>query len=520
MVQSDFKFAEDAKSVVYGGTLTFPAAGQVSGSEVTYASSDPAVAAVDEAGKVTALKAGNVVITATASATEDYAETTASYTLQVDRATVTVTVKDKSVYVGGTVPDLSAPVEGTDYTVTGLVGEDALTGTVKLKYQLDGTDTTPDSAKAGSYDIVISGVSEPVGGNYNAIVFTSGKLTVSTRPSSSGGDSSSGKTTETETHEDGSVTTTVTDNRAGTKTETTQYTDGSKTVVTTGKDGSQTVAATIPAQAVEDARKEGEAIRIQAPDLTPAENTEKATPVTVDLSGKDHAKVELPVEGVTSGTVAVLVKADGTEEIVRTSVATEDGVVLTVQDGQTVKIIDNSKSFEDVAEDTWYAQNVAFVASRELFNGTSDTQFSPGIAMSRGMLVTVLYRLEDEPVTPTEALFRDVQAEQYYAQSVTWATEAGVVEGYGDGSFGPDDPISREQLAVMLWRYAGKPESAGSLDRFTDADKADTWAVDALRWAVKQGIITGRGGGVLDPQGRATRAEVAAMLMRYLQTAE
>lgn len=173
-----------------------------------------------------------------------------------------------------------------------------------------------------------------------------------------------------------------------------------------------------------------------------------------------------------------------------------------------------------MAEDTWYAQNVAFVASRELFCGTSDTQFSPGIAMSRGMLVTVLYRLEDEPETPTEALFRDVQAEQYYAQSVTWAAEAGVVEGYGDGSFGPDDPISREQLAVMLWRYAGKPESAGSLDCFTDADKADTWAVDALRWAVKQGIITGRGGGILDPQGRATRAEVAAMLMRYLQAVE
>jgi len=512
LAQKDFKFAENAKNVVYGETLDFPAVGAVTGSKVTYVSSDPTVASVDETGKVTALKAGNAVITATASATEDYAQASASCTLQVDKATVTVKAKDKSISVGGAVPDLTTPVKDTDYTVTGLVGEDVLTGAVELKYQLNGEDATPDNTKAGAYDIVISGVAEPAGGNYNPIVLTNGKLTVSTRPSSSG--TGSENKTETEKHEDGSVTTTVTDKRTGTKTATTKYTDGSETVVTTKRDGNQTVVVTIPAETVEAARESNETIRVQMPGLTLTESADTAVPVTFDLSGEDSAQVELPVEGVTPGTVAVIVKADGTEEIVKTSIPTRNGAALTVRNGQTVKIIDNSRTFEDVAEDAWYAENVAFVTARELFNGTSDTQFSPDISMSRGMLVTVLYRLENEPETAVP-IFSDVPSGRYYTDAVGWAVENHIVDGYGDGNFGPDAPITREQLAVLLWRYAGSPASAETLDRFADAGVAGTWALDALRWAVEQGIIAGKGGGILDPTAPATRAEAAAMLQRF-----
>lgn len=174
-----------------------------------------------------------------------------------------------------------------------------------------------------------------------------------------------------------------------------------------------------------------------------------------------------------------------------------------------------SQRFTDVVAGAWYEDAVQYVVDNGLFNGTSDTTFAPDVVMNRGMLTTVLYRLAQEPETTAEELFRDVASGQYYTQAVSWAAEKGIVTGYGDGLFGPDDAITREQLAVMLWRYAGQPAGTGSLGGFTDSDKADAWALDALRWAVAQGIITGKDGGILDPQGQATRAEVAAMLMRY-----
>ncbi len=513
--QSDFKFTEATQSAIYGETLTFPAIGAVAGSEVTYTSEDPTVAMVDETGKVTTLKVGTTTITATTSPTEEYTRTIVSYTLQVDKATVTVSAKDRSIYVGDTVPDLTDPKLGTDYIVTGLVGKDILTGTVKIKYQMDGEDVIPDSTKTGSYDIVISGVSEPEGGNYNAIILANGTLTVSTRPYS-GEEISSGTTTTTEKHEDGSVTTTVTDRKTGTVTETTKYPDGSETVVITEKDGAKTITVIIPTEAVDEAEENNEAVQVQMPNLSPAENTENATPVLVDLSGKDSAKIKIPVEDVTPGTVVVVVKADGTEEIVKPSVPVEGGIILTVKQGETLKVVDNSKHFADVEENTWYADEVKFVAARELFEGTSATEFSPNIAMSRGMLVTVLHRLENKP-QGAHSSFTDVASNQYYADAIGWAAANDIVRGYGNGTFGPDDPITREQLAVLLWRYAGSPQSTGSLDSFVDGNKTATWAVNALRWAVEQGIVIGKGNSILDPQGQATRAEVATMFRRYIQ---
>ena len=137
--------------------------------------------------------------------------------------------------------------------------------------------------------------------------------------------------------------------------------------------------------------------------------------------------------------------------------------------------------------------------------------------MTRGMLATVLYRLAKEPETNAGDLFNDVADGQYYTEAVAWAAGKGIVNGYGDGTFGPGNSITREQLAVMLWRYAGSPASAGTLDGFNDRDKIHAWAADALAWAVEQKIVSGRGGGILDPIGQATRAEVAAMLMRYCE---
>ncbi len=176
--------------------------------------------------------------------------------------------------------------------------------------------------------------------------------------------------------------------------------------------------------------------------------------------------------------------------------------------------------FTDVEEHSWYYGSVQFAVENGLFRGTSDTTFDPKGDMTRGMLATVLYRLAKEPATSADQSFSDVANGRYYTKPVSWAAEKGIVNGYGNGKFGPNDPVTREQVAVMLWRYAGKPTSTGALDGFTDAADVDSWAMDALRWATEQEIIKGRSVRTLDPRGMATRAEVATMLMRYCKTVE
>lgn len=173
--------------------------------------------------------------------------------------------------------------------------------------------------------------------------------------------------------------------------------------------------------------------------------------------------------------------------------------------------------FADVAGDAWYYNAVEYVVKAGLFNGTSATTFGAGDTMTRSMLAAVLYRMAGEPGEDNAASFADVANDAWYADAVAWAATKGIVTGYESGSFGPGDPVTREQLAVMLWRYAGRPAAKVGLDRFSDSAAAGEWAEDALSWTVEKGILTGKGGGILDPKGRATRMEVAAMLMRYCE---
>ena len=233
----------------------------------------------------------------------------------------------------------------------------------------------------------------------------------------------------------------------------------------------------------------------------------EAPTVVVDLPSGTTAKVSVPVENVTPGTVAVLVKADGTEEIVRTSVVSEDGLILTVEDGATLKIVDNSKEFDDVADSSWCADAVAFASSRELFQGTSSTQFSPDSGANRAMVVTVLARLEGENTDGGDS---------WYDQGRQWAMENDISDGSN-----MDAPITREQLATMLYRYAQQRgmdvTRSVSLEGFNDAASVSGYAAEAMRWAVANGIITGKPNQTLDPQAGATRAQTAAMLMRFCQ---
>ena len=175
--------------------------------------------------------------------------------------------------------------------------------------------------------------------------------------------------------------------------------------------------------------------------------------------------------------------------------------------------------FTDVPEDEWYYDAVAYAYENGWMNGTTSTTFAPGSTTSRAMIVTILHRIEGLPSIQESGAFLDVPLDAWYADAVAWAAEHGIVEGYSDTAFGPNDPITREQLAAILYRYAqykGYDVSAkADLSKFTDVDEISGYALEPLQWANAEGLINGKGNGVLDPKGQATRAEAAAILMRF-----
>ncbi len=367
----------------------------------------------------------------------------------------------------------------------------------------------------------------------------------SVRTSSGGGGGGSGNNTETEKNPDGSTTTTVT-KPDGSTTETTKWPDGSKEVIETKKDGTVTTTTTdkngnqtevvenpdgsskttvdnkdgsssvttvdedgkveaevkLPADLVEDAQEKGEAVTLPMPEVPVTTDRDEAPTITVDLPSGTAVRVEIPVKRVTSGTVAVLVKDNGTEEVIKTSLTTENGVAVTLSDGDTVKIVDNSKTFTDVPGSYWGSEYIDFVTSREIFSGTGGNTFSPDASMTRGMIVTVLAAYDGADTSSNGGA--------WYEAGRQWAMANGISDGTN-----MDSALTREQLAVMLWNYAGK-SAAGSLSGYTDAASVSDWAVQAMAWCVEQGIISGMDGG-LNPQGTATRAQVATMLMQFCQ---
>jgi hypothetical protein len=337
---------------------------------------------------------------------------------------------------------------------------------------------------------------------------------------SSDSSSSSSNTSTTTTNTDGSRTTTTTDRTTGTVTETTTRTDGSSTAVATATDGTVTttettasgvtgttvtdstgavteVSATIPATVAANAAENGTAVTLPV-EVRATSSAASATAIDISVGGNRTTKVEVPVSNVTSGTVAVIVNADGTETIVRTSTVTDGGVALTVSGDATVKIIDNSKSFSDISQGYWAEDNIAFVTSRELFQGTTASTFNATGSMSRQALMTVLARLDGQNVDSV-------------ADGMAWATAQGISDGTN-----PTGPISRQQLAMMLYRYAGSPAVIGDLASFPDAGSVAGYANAAMQWAVANGIIGGTTQGTLNPEGTATRAAVAAMVSRYV----
>ena len=455
-----------------------------------------------------------------------------SLTVTAVKKAVTVTALNQSAHTGSTAPDLSSPKADKDYKVEGLVGADTLSGTVTLTYA-----QTPDMSKPGKTAINIAGTLS--NDNYE-ITYVPGTLTVSNQPSSGGGSSSGGSSSgggssssDRDTSSSGTVKTETTKNNDGSVTKTETKKDGTKVETTTGKDGStvktttnpngssvtetkaadgstgtvktdkngQTTAETaLSSKAIEDAKKSGEAVKAPV-EVKASRDSSTAPTVEVELpKNSGDTKVEIPVSNVKPGTVAVLVHADGTEEIVKNSLPTEDGIQLTINGGATVKIVDNSKNFADT-RNHWAKDAIDFVSARGLVNGMSTTIYAPNASTTRAQLWTILARQNDADLTGGSI---------WYEKAQNWAKEKGISDGMN-----PNGTINRAQMVTMLWRAMGQPAAASGAS-FADVP-ADSYYAQAVAWAIENGITAGVGGGRFDPNSTCTRGQIATFLYRYMK---
>ena len=434
--------AETSISVGNSETLTATVAPENAANKaLTWASSDEDVATVAPDGTVTAVKAGAATITATAADGSGKSAT----------CTVTVT--------GGTTP--SQPGSST------------------------GGSSGGSSSDRDSHDS-------------NPVIKTETK------------NNTDGSTTKTETRRDGSVTQTTTGKdgsvtKAETKKDGSSVTenkaaDGSTGTVKIDKNGQTEAAAKVSGKAVEDAKKNGEAVKVPV-EVEATQNSSTAPTVSIELpKGAGETKVEIPVSNVTPGTVAVLVHPDGTEEILKDSIPTEDGIQLTVDGSATVKIVDNSKGFIDT-QDHWAKDEIDFVSARGLVNGMSATIYAPNASTTRAQLWTILARQNGADLNGGNT---------WYEKAQNWAKDKGVSDGANHNA-----AINRAQMVTMLWRAVGQP-TAGGTANFTDVP-TDSYYAQAVAWAVENGITTGVGNGHLDPTGTCTRAQIAAFLARSMK---
>ena len=218
--------------------------------------------------------------------------------------------------------------------------------------------------------------------------------------------------------------------------------------------------------------------------------------------------------GAFAGAVVVYDEGETLESVVMEYIAEAlSGVISAAQYGsaqERIRVI----GYQDVSADSWYAPGVNFVTTRNLMQG-SGGYFYPDREMSRAMVASALYRMAGSPAVVGHSPFLDVAEDAWYADAVMWAAERGLINGTGDGYFQPDGSITREQLAAILFRYAEMAIPTGSLDRYTDSDSVSAYAREAMRWAVGAGLIGGATETTLNPQGTATRAQTATILMRY-----
>ena len=478
-----------------------------------WASSDEDVATVAPDGTVTAVKVGTATITATA--------TDGSGKSAVCTVTVTgdATPSQPGGSTGGSSGGSSSGGGGGSSSTTPTKPETATKpdGTkVETVTKPDGTKVETTTGKDGSVSKTETKTETKPDG-------TKAETKSETVTNKDGSKIES--ETRTETKKDGTVTESKTEtitSKDGTKSETKSETKTDKNGVTSGTETTKTTtangstgmtvttiengeskteaAAKVSGKAVEDAKKNGEAVKAPV-EVEASRNSNTAPTVKVELpKGTGETKVEIPVSNVKPGTVAVLVHPDGTEEILKDSIPTENGIQLTVNDGATVKIIDNSKGFIDT-QDHWAKDAIDFVSARGLVNGMNDSIYAPNNSTTRAQLWTILARQNDADLNGGNTWFENAQ---------NWAKAKGISDGAN-----PNAAINRAQMVTMLWRTVGQP-TAGGTANFTDVS-ADSYYAQAVSWAVENGITTGVGGGKFDPAATCTRAQIAAFLARSMK---
>ena len=422
----------------------------------------------------------------------------------LSKTTLTSGEKLGSVTLSGTMQDSGTDVPGT------FTWDEPETVPAVGAYTAAWT-FTPDDAQHyetvhGTVQLTVQEASKPDDGGSSSDRDTSSSGTVKTETTKNNDGSvtktetkKDGTKVETTTGKDGNVSKTTTNPNGSSVTET-KAADGSTGTVKTDKHGQTTAETTLSNKAIENAKKNGEAVKAPV-EVEASRDSSTAPTVKVELpKNSGDTKVEIPVSNVKPGTVAVLVHPDGTEEIVKNSLPTEDGIQLTVNGGATVKIVDNSKDFIDT-RNHWAKDAIDFVSARGLVNGMNDSIYAPNNSTTRAQLWTILARQNNADLTGGATWFENAQ---------NWAKEKGISDGAN-----PDGTINRAQMVTMLWRAMGQPAAGGNAS-FADVP-ADSYYAQAVAWAIENGITAGVGGGRFDPNSTCTRAQIATFLARSMK---
>ena len=395
-----------------------------------------------------------------------YAETTGAVAITVNKATPTGAPKYTAITTGGkTLEDAGLTAEGGTFSVPGTVQWVDADG--------DEMDVSTEVKANTAYSWKFVPEDEE---NYESLTGSITLYAVSHSGGGGGGGSSSGSS--------GSAA----------------KTDDVTTTVKTDENGNTQTDVKVSDKALSDAKKSGEAVKIPT-GVKAGEDSNSAPVVKIDLpKNAGETKIEVPVDNVTPGTVAVIVHEDGTEEILSSSKPTEDGLEFTIDGSATIKVIDNSKTFVDTG-DHWAKGAIDYISARDLVSGVGDKLFAPDLTATRAQLWTILARMNGETVTGGQT---------WYELPQLWAKKNGVSDGTD-----PNGTITRAQLVTMLWRTAGSP-TAGSETKFTDVP-ADSYYAQAVAWAAANGITTGVGSGRFDPEAPCTRAQLATFLYQNMK---
>ena len=516
LAQSDFRFESipSAVSKTYGDPdFSAAAVGAVEGSTVTYESSAPAVATVDGTGKVTILKAGSTVITATAAETADYEQATATCTLTVEKKPIAIPAADATVFTYNGTEQTYALAENGAYTITGNkqtnANETGYSVTVALKdtantQWADGTTANKTytfvigkaviTVKAKDQTAYVGDKAPTLGADSCTVSGLVGEEKLTTQPTVKyvGAD---GKEITPDMTKTGEVKISA-GGAAASDNYTIRYEDGKLTVSTrpSGGGGSSR-PSTYPVKAEVGKDPDGTVSLSKT-------SAAKGDKVTITVEPERHYEVdEVIVRDSKGKQLAVKDNGDGTFtfEMPADKVTVEP----------TFSWVN---PFADVANSAYYVDAVEWMLKREVTQGTTETTFSPNLNCTRAQIVTFLWRAAGSPEPKGTVSFADVSAGSYYAKAVAWAIENGITGGTGDGLFSPDAACTRAQSAAFLYRAAGSPAVNGSAG-FSDV-AADAYYAQAVAWAKEHGITDGIGGGLFGSANDCTRAQIAAFLWR------